>query len=66
MEKRNFENTNERIDFIEFRQQLLFDNDELSRLLFEYQITEAEYNSIMNLMDELSEKIDNGEMLIVK
>lgn len=61
MEKRLFDDVNERLDFIEFRQQLLFDNDELSRLLFEYQITQSEYRAIMDLMDELREKIGKGE-----
>ena len=61
MEKRFFETIEDRLDFIEFRQQLLFDNDELSRLLFEYQITQAEYRAIMDLMDELRSKIDNHQ-----
>ena len=61
MKKRTFDDTNERLDFIEFRQQLLFDNDDVSRILFEYQITLPEYTAIMNLMDQLRNKIDNGE-----
>ncbi len=63
MEQRKFDSIEERIDFIEFRQQLLFDNDNLSRLLFEYQITENEYRRIMDYMDSLRNKIDNGEKI---
>ena len=61
MATREFSNIEERLAFIEFRQQLLFDNDELSRILFEYQITESESRDIMDLMDSFREKIDNGE-----
>lgn len=63
MEKRNFKTIEERLDFIEFRQQLLFDNDDLSRLLFEYQITQSEYSAIMDLMDQLRSKLDKGEQI---
>ena len=61
MEKRVFNSIKERLDFIEFRQQLLFDNDELSRLLFEYQITQDEYFAIMDLMDEFRSKLDKHQ-----
>ena len=36
MEKRTFNTVEERLDFLDFRQQLLFDNDDVSRILFEY------------------------------
>lgn len=63
MEKRYFDNPEDRLDYIEFRQQLLFDNDGLSRLLFEYQITEPEYKSIMDLMDSYRSKLEKGEKI---
>lgn len=47
-----------RIELIEFRQQLLFDNDEVSRMLFEYELTHDQYKKIMDLMDEYRNKID--------
>lgn len=50
-----------RLDFIEFRQQLLFDDDDLSRLLFEYKITHDQYQQIMDLMQHYREKIEQGE-----
>ena len=45
---RQFDTTEERLDYIEFRQTLLFDNDTVSRLLFEYEITHDEYVKIMD------------------
>ena len=50
MEDREIE---ERFDFIEFRQDLLF---EVSRLLYEYKISRREYEKIMDLMDEFRKK----------
>lgn len=48
-----------RIEMLEFRQQLLFDNDDLSRLLFEYNITHQQYRDIMDLMDSYQDDIDH-------
>lgn len=48
-----------RFDFIEFRQNLLFSNTGLDRLLFEYEITRKQYNSLKDLMN-------NYEVLISK
>lgn len=58
---REFDSIEERLDYIEFRQRLLFDNDDVSRLLFEYEITHDEYTKIMDLMDEYRKKIENKE-----
>ncbi len=58
---RQFDTIEERLDYIEFRQTLLFDNDSVSRLLFEYEITHNEYIKIMDLMDDYRTKIGNGE-----
>lgn len=51
----------ERLDYIEFRQELLFYNSEVDRMLFEYKITHPQYTKIMDLMDEYRRKIDNNE-----
>ena len=61
MEKYEYDKIMDRLDFIEFRQQLLFDNDEISRLLFEYRITHPQYRQIMDVMEEYRNKIENGE-----
>ena len=60
MLKRRFETLTEKIDFILFRQQLLFDNDDLSRILFEYEVSEKEYKTIMDLMEAYRETISEG------
>ena len=51
----------EKLDFIEFRQELLFSNTELDRSIFEYKITRIQFKSIMDLMDEYRDMIDKGE-----
>ena len=51
----------ERLDLIEFRQELLFNNTSIDRSIFEYGITRKQYRSIMDLMDEYREKIDSGK-----
>ena len=58
---REFNTIDERLDYIEFRQRLLFDNDSVSRLLFEYELTHSEYTDIMDLMDKYREMIDRKE-----
>lgn len=61
LESEKIEQIEKRIEQIEFRQQLLFDNDEVSRLLFEYNITKQQYNSIMDIMDIYRTKIGKKE-----
>ena len=56
--KRTFSNIEERLAFIEFRQELLFENSDLDRLLFEYEIDHAQYEKIMDLMQAYRTKID--------
>lgn len=51
----------QRLDFIEFRQQLLFDNDDYSRLLFEFNVTREQRDAIYDLFDRIREQLDNGE-----
>lgn len=51
----------ERLEFIEFRQELLFNDSEVDRMLFEYNITRSQYVSIMDLMDDYRKKIGNKE-----
>ncbi len=61
MVNRQFETLTEKIDFISFRQQLLFDNDEASRILFENEVTEQESRAIMDLMDSYRETLSCGD-----
>jgi hypothetical protein len=57
-ENKKYEELEQRIEQLEFKQQLLFDNDDVSRLLFEYNITREQYRKIMDLMDDYRKKID--------
>ena len=50
MDAKEYNKIMERLDFIEFRQQLLFDNDDVSRSIFEYGLTREQYKKIMDLM----------------
>lgn len=61
MDNRQYQEILERLDFIEFRQELMFSNTDLDRSIFEYKITRAQYRSIMDLMDEYRDLIDNGK-----
>lgn len=58
---RQFSSLEERLDFIEFRQELLFNNTDIDRILFEYEMTRDEYRRIMDLMDKYREKINRGD-----
>ncbi|MBA8918521.1 DUF1878 domain-containing protein [Bacillus altitudinis] len=51
----------ERLQMIEFRQELLFRNDAFSRLMFEYEITKAQQDRIYDLMDLYRKRIGDGE-----
>lgn len=47
----------ERLEFIEFRQELLFNNSNLDRILFEYKITRRQYEGIMDIMDKYRDNL---------
>ena len=41
----------QKLDFIEFRQDLLFRNTDLDRLLFENRVTRSQYEELLQFMD---------------
>lgn len=51
----------ERLDFIEFRQELLFYNTPTNRILFEYNVTRSQYKKIMDIMDKYRGLIEKKE-----
>lgn len=61
MSNEQFKTIMERLDMLEFRQELLFNNTGVDRSIFEYGLTRAQYTAVMNLMDKYREKIDNGQ-----
>ena len=50
-----------RVDFLEFRLELLAENTNVTRLLFERKINQEQYRLIMDLMDNYRNKIDKKE-----
>lgn len=49
-----------RVDFLEFRLELLAENTNVTRLLFERKINQNQYQKIMDLMDSYRNKIDDN------
>lgn len=58
-----FNDLEERLNYIEFRQKLLFYNTAVDRVLFEYEIDEEQYKQIVNLMDNYRHKLNNSEVI---
>ncbi|WP_231510817.1 DUF1878 domain-containing protein [Bacillus sp. UNC438CL73TsuS30] len=54
-------NLRQTIQEMEFRQDLLFYDSSVNRLLYEYKITKEQYNEIMDLMDRYRNKIDKKQ-----
>lgn len=48
-----------RLSLLEFKVQLLSEDSNVSRLLFEYNITHSQYTKLMDLMDNLRVTISN-------
>lgn len=55
------EQLEERVVMLEFKVQLLSENTNISRLLFEYNITHSQYTQLMDLMDEFRKEVDKGD-----
>jgi hypothetical protein len=53
-----FQLLKDKIEHLEFKQQLLFNNSNIDRLLFEYDIEKEDYTQIMNIMDKFREQIE--------
>lgn len=51
----------ETLELLMFRQDLIFSNTPIDRIIFEYNINKNQYNLIMDLMDKYREKIQNAE-----
>ena len=57
MDNQEYMEIMERLDFIEFRQDLIFSGSELDRSIYEYRLTKKQYTKIMDLMDEYRRKV---------
>lgn len=50
-----------RLEMAEFKLQLLYDNTDTDRLLFDYDISRNQYVKLMDLMNKFRNKLENGE-----
>lgn len=50
----------QRVEQLEFREKLILDNSEVSRIFLEYNITRDEYLQIQDVMEDMRNKIENG------
>ncbi|PHD62937.1 hypothetical protein [Bacillus wiedmannii] len=55
------ERLKEQVAHLTFKQNLLYTNGNVERLIFEYDLTQVQYTQIMDLMDEYRKKIGQGE-----
>ena len=61
MNTEQYKDIMDRLDLIEFRQELLFGNTDLDRSIFEYKMTRTQFRDVMDLMDEYRDLIANGK-----
>lgn len=52
--------TEERLDFIEFRMDLLREGTEFSKFIYDCNITKNQLNEIYEVLDDIQDKIDRG------
>lgn len=55
-----YEELVKRIEKLEFKQNLLFYDDEVSRVIFEYDFSKEQYEKLMNLLDNYRNQIRDG------
>lgn len=51
----------EKVDLLEFQMELLFNNTEVDRFIYESKLTREQYRSVMDLMDIMRNKINAGD-----
>lgn len=51
----------ERLDYIEFRMDLLRENTEFSKFIYDSNITKNQLRQLYSIMDDFRKKIDNSE-----
>lgn len=61
MNTQQYEEIMERLDDLEFRQDLLLEDTKMSRFVLEHRFAKKEYESLMDLMEEYRNKIDRKE-----
>lgn len=51
----------EKVDHLEFKQSLMLDRSHTNDTLLEYNVTEAQYRYIMDIMDDIRKKLDQKQ-----
>ena len=59
----NEQELEERLDFIEYRQELLFTNSPFDRLMFDYKVTRGQHKALIDLFVNYREVVDSGGSL---
>lgn len=54
-------NLEDRVELLEFQLGLLFNNTSIDRFVYESKITREQYISIMDLMDSIRKKLEDGQ-----
>lgn len=55
------DNIEKKLEHIEFKQDRLFYNTNVDRILYEYNVTKEQYKLIMDEMDRVRDNLDNGK-----
>ena len=53
-------NVEERLDFIEFRMDLLREGTEFAKLIYDCNVTKSQLDELYDILDDIQGKIDNG------
>lgn len=56
--EKNYTELKEKIDFLEFRIDLIASTTNVNKILYEYNVNRSQYNEIMDLMDEVRNELD--------
>lgn len=56
----NHMNVEERLDFIEFRMDLLREGTEFAKFIYDCNVTKSQLDELYDILDDIQGKIDNG------
>lgn len=62
--QKKYKELEERVTQLEFREELIVDNNNVSRILLEYNITRKQYIQIMDLMDDTRNSIETQKEVL--
>lgn len=56
-----YDKLEKRIEQLEFRESLMLENSEVSNILLQYNVNQEEYSEIMDVMENMRNKLENGK-----